>query len=101
MVALEDLREHVMESCNLREDTETLRTWYLRCPLPTLQPSLPACPSPNVWVKCLSACVAQTYAHTRIPAYPHTRIPAYTHTRIHTCTHTTYTQVSEREHATD
>eukprot|EP00802_Teleaulax_amphioxeia_P019306 Tamp_19533.p1 GENE.Tamp_19533~~Tamp_19533.p1 ORF type:complete len:251 (-),score=32.51 Tamp_19533:205-957(-) len=28
MVALEDLREHVMESCNLREDTETLRTWF-------------------------------------------------------------------------
>jgi phosphohistidine phosphatase SixA len=27
IVALEDLREVVMESCNLRRDTEALRSW--------------------------------------------------------------------------
>ena len=27
IVALEDLREVVMESCNLRHDTEALRSW--------------------------------------------------------------------------
>jgi len=27
VVALEDLRETVMESCNLRRDTQTLRSW--------------------------------------------------------------------------
>ena len=30
MLAVEDLREHVNESCNLREDTQTLSTWYPR-----------------------------------------------------------------------
>ena len=38
MVALEDLREQVHESCNLRQDTETLRSWFPQVNMDQIEP---------------------------------------------------------------
>ena len=47
VVALEDLRERVEESCNLREDTATLRSWFPRVDMNLIEAG------PDKWVDCV------------------------------------------------
>ncbi len=83
MLAVEDLREHVTESCNLREDTQTLRTWY---PGGVLRHCVP-CPPPVV------SCLLPVVFHPRpliLAARPPLPSPVLPPNALHTypCTRT-------------